>query len=216
MQSAIPYSKNWAIGVSVLLVILYGVGLVGLVHPDTRDLFKELTSFNLVASLMLVLAFQKKWTKKFVYYLLGVFLAGYLVELLGISSGFPFGEYEYGPTLGVQLWDVPLLIGFNWVILVYCTGAITRKIPVVKFGKAFIGATLMVLMDMVIEPMAVKYDFWSWDGGEIPIQNYIAWFVISFVMLLIFHLNRFRKSNLVAPVLYVTMFLFFILLNYLS
>lgn len=216
MKSVLPHSKSWAIGISAVLVILYGVGLGGLLHSDTTDLFRELTPFNLMASAVLVLAFQKKWTRKFVYYLLGVYLVGYLVELLGVSTGFPFGDFEYGSSLGVRLWCVPLLIGLNWVILIYCTGVISRKIPVVKVGKAMIGAFLVVLMEIAIEPAAVHYEFWTWGGQEIPIWNYVAWFVISFGMLIVFHLGHYRKSNRVAPVLYIIMLTFFTLLNYLN
>ena len=201
---------------SIGLIALYGFGLFGLLREDTRELFKALTPFTLMASAVIVLGFQKKWTMEFFYFLLGVFVIGWGVHLLGLETAFPFGNYEYGPSLGITLWNTPLMMGLIWVIFIYCAGAITRKIPLVKAGKALIGAWLVVLMDFALEPVAIRFDFWSWYGREVPIFNYVAWFVISFIMLLVFHLGHYRKSNLVAPALYITMLLFFTALNALN
>ncbi len=43
----------------------------------------------------------------------------------------------------------------------------------------------MLLMDLLIEPVAIHLGYWSWTGGDIPIQNYLSWFVISLVMALV-------------------------------
>ena len=214
MESKLPRSKDWALAASLALTLLYGLSVFGLFRPDTVELFKSLTPLTLMASAVILFAFQKKWSKKFLYFLLGTFLAGWLVHLLGYHSGFPFGNYQYGPSLGFRIAGVPIIMGVLWVILVYCAGSITRKIPMVKVGKAMIGALLIVLMDVTIEPAALRYDFWDWYGQQVPLVNYIAWFVISFIMLIIFHLTRFRKSNLVAPWLYITMLSFFTALNW--
>ena len=74
----------------------------------------------------------------------------------------------------------------------------------------------MVLIDLVIEPVAMKYGFWSWQGGQIPLQNYLAWFVVSFVLLQLFYRLKFRKVNLIAPALYFFQLLFFVVLYLLT
>jgi putative membrane protein len=52
-----------------------------------------------------------------------------------------------------------------------------------NLGIAFASACLLVLLDILIEPVAI-YNFWSWNETIVPIKNYIAWFIISFIFLL--------------------------------
>lgn len=39
----------------------------------------------------------------------------FTVEWIGITTGFPFGAYDYYPTLGFLVAGVPLTIAFAWV-----------------------------------------------------------------------------------------------------
>jgi putative membrane protein len=70
-----------------------------------------------------------------------------------------------------------------------------------------------VLLDSLIEPIAMKFDYWQWADNTIPAQNYIAWWGLSFIFLLIFSKLHFNKQNFVAAILLQVQFLFFILLN---
>ena len=40
---------------------------------------------------------------------------------------------------------------------------------------------LMVVYDFALEPAAIDLNMWDW-GGPVPMQNYIAWLVISLVL----------------------------------
>ena len=39
----------------------------------------------------------------------------------------------------------------------------------------------MLLLDIFIEPVAIGLGFWEWQAAEVPLENYMAWFVLSFV-----------------------------------
>ena len=73
---------------------------------------------------------------------------------------------------------------------------------------------LMVGLDFLIEPVAISLDFWSWEYDIIPLQNYIGWFVIAFILQLIF-LNVLDKAekNIVAVSLFGWQIMFFGVLN---
>jgi putative membrane protein len=110
--------------------------------------------------------------------------------------------------------DIPLLIGLNWVILVYSVGVSMHQFGVKNDTlRAGIGAIILVILDLLIEPVAIQFDYWSWANGSIPTQNYIAWFVFSFACLLLFNRLKFAKVNPVAVVLVLAQFVFFIALN---
>ena len=43
-------------------------------------------------------------------------------------------------------------------------------------------AVFMVGLDFLIEPVAMKYGFWSWHQNEVPLQNYFMWLLVSILM----------------------------------
>lgn len=195
------------------IVIVYCVGMFGIllpIHPD----FVLLTPLNLLVSLGIILAFHPAWNIRFVSSLFFVFLLGFGIEVVGVQTGQIFGEYSYGKTLGFQLFETPLMIGINWLLLVYGTSCIVGRFEKMNlFLRASIAATLMTILDFIIEPVAIKLDFWSWEHIEIPLQNYLAWWGISFVMLLLFLKLNGRIVNKIAEVIFWTLTVFFILLR---
>ncbi|MGB4773994.1 MAG: carotenoid biosynthesis protein [Daejeonella sp.] len=150
---------------------------------------------------------------KFVMFLFITYSAGLAIEILGVNTKLIFGDYEYGKTLGLKLFGTPLMIGVNWVILIYCTGVFLSGFKLPVFIRSMIGATLLVFLDVLIEPVAVKFDYWHWKEPNIPLQNYIAWFIFSALLLHLFSFLHFKKNNPAAIVLLCTQLLFFAALN---
>ncbi len=148
---------------------------------------------------------QTNW--KFYGSLLLIALIGFLLEVLGVKTEFIFGSYHYGQALGFKALSVPLLIGINWAILLYCTSQFLRIKN--QILNALFGACLMVFLDFFIEQNAARFDFWYWKNSVIPLQNYIAWFIISFVLNLVFQKKLGQKSNLTARAFYVIEIIFF-------
>jgi putative membrane protein len=116
--------------------------------------------------------------------LVAVFSFG--IEWAGVKTGVIFGEYIYGETLLPQLFGVPVAIGFAWLCMLLCTVAVLqRAIPrfanmnIVLASSAI--AVVMVLFDFVMEPAAMALGYWNWAGNTVPYQNYLGWFVISFL-----------------------------------
>jgi uncharacterized membrane protein len=192
-----------------LLAAMHLAGVIGLQHPVSRPVFEQLIVFNLLSSTALVLGFHRDFRPAFFLFCVIAFTGGYLVEVLGVSTGLIFGEYAYGSVLGPKWWNVPWMIGCNWLLLIYCTGVISHKLPVPRVIRALAGAGLMVLLDYFIEPVAIRHDFWSWENNIIPLQNYAAWFGASFILLLVFHNLPFDKKNPLAIWLYLIQLLFF-------
>lgn len=191
-----------------ILLIVHLAGIIGL-QTAYRELFLALTPINLLLSAALLLFNHQQFNKHFIVFAITVFLCGYFIEVVGVRTHVIFGPYWYKDTLGWKLLNVPVVIGVNWLILVYSAGVISNKWNANIFLKSGLGALLLVILDVLIEQNAHKYGFWSWLDGDIPLQNYIAWFIISFIFLLLFHSLHFRKENKLAPVLYIVQLLFF-------
>ena len=71
----------------------------------------------------------------------------------------------------------------------------------------------MVLMDVLIEPIAISLDFWTWALGDIPLQNYVMWFFVSFIMNAIMSFNRLKIDYRISFGLLLSQILFFTLLS---
>jgi putative membrane protein len=197
----------------ILIVALYVVGIIGLSIPEYRDLFLRLTPVQLLTSLFLILAFHRGWSDAFPIFAAAAFWIGLGAEVIGIHTGYLFGDYVYGPTLGPMLWEVPILIGVNWFVLAYCTGIVFSKISN-DYYAAFLGATAMTALDYIMEPVAVVLDMWYWKFEVIPASNFVGWFGIAFVIHFIFRKANFEKSNPLAALLLISMILFFAILNF--
>lgn len=203
------------LGLSLIFIIIFHlVGLVGFLLPNYHDFFFAFVPFHLLLMGFILIANQEEFSNKLVQAILVIAIIGYFIEVIGVASGLIFGNYQYGQTLGYKLIDVPPIIGVNWLILVFCVGSVIEKH--LKFSRnlrSLIGAAVMVTIDFLIEPVAVKFDYWNWADAFIPFQNYIAWFIISFLMIRFYYQIDFLKTNKVAFTLLISQIIFFIVLN---
>ena len=198
----------------VILIIFHLVGLIGLVWDKTSGLFQRLVPLDLLLSAFLLFWYHEPKTRNWGLFALVVFLCGLGVEILGVNTGYPFGQYAYGLALGPKIWETPLLIGINWLVLTYSAGIISLKFPVNPIFKAMLGAMLMLFLDFLIEPAAIRLDFWSWEQTSIPPQNYVAWFIISFGLVRYFHSQSpFARNPLAWPFYLIQLIFFFILVQ---
>ena len=196
-----------------VLTILYIVGLFGILLPLHAD-FILLTPFNLLVSMGLVLWHHGDWSRATVYYLLIAYLVGFSAELLGTQTGLLFGDYAYGPVLGLKVWGTPLMIGVNWMMLGYCAGVVSNALlPGRTFWvRGLLAALLMVGLDVIIEPVAMAYDFWDWEGSTVPFSNYLGWFLVALPLELLFAYWHKGLRNKVGVALFLLQTLFFLIL----
>lgn len=193
---------------SIIIVIFHLVGFIGFkINPDY---FKALSPVNLLLSSFLVLYMSYPVSWKTIGALILIAFIGFLVEVVGVKTGVVFGSYHYGNALGFSLFSVPLIMGVNWAMLIFACGNFIQTNN--KLLKAFLVASLMVLLDVFMEPNAPKFDFWHWENNVIPLQNFVAWFVISFLIQLLFHHYLNQKKSATARVFYITQLVFFIIL----
>lgn len=207
---------DWRTLLAVGIIILFHtVGLVGLSIPSTRSLFLETVPWHLLLMLVVLAVSHEPKSGKFLGFIAMTFLTGSTVEWIGVHKGWLFGHYSYGDTLGIKVDGIPLIIGVNWFMLIYAAGVTMQKLPLNIFGRMVIGSTILVVLDALIEPLAVPLNYWHWQDNHIPLYNYVCWFGVSAVLLYVFQKFRFHKQSVVAPFFLATQFVFFGLLNWL-
>ncbi len=192
------------------MLILYTVGIVGILMPIHPD-FILLTPLNLLVSIGLVLWHHDGWERKTVAYLLLAYAVGFLAELFGVQTGLLFGDYAYGAVLGPKVWGTPLMIGVNWVMLGYCAGVCSNALLGERsfWLRGTLAALLMVGLDVLIEPVAMAYGFWSWEGDTVPLRNYLGWLAVALPLELLFAYWHPRLRNKVGVALFLLQLVFF-------
>lgn len=198
-----------------LIIIWYGVGVIGYLIPGLKPLFQLLTPLGLLVAVILLMVYHHpKNTKSWIAFALIVVIS-FLAEVIGVNTHHLFGNYEYGVALGPKLWNTPLVIGLNWLILIYCISTLTKQIRD-RWYFPLVGASIMVAFDWLMEPVAVETGMWSWQGGAIPVKNYMDWFLVSGLLFLMIRILKVEFNNRIALVLFSMQGVFFLALNILT
>ena len=177
---------------------------------DQNEFFLSTTPYVLSLTLLLLILNHDLSDKKSKIGLILIFLFGLIVEILGVNYGLFFGEYNYGANLGPKIYEVPYVIGFNWVLLIIATGSISDKLIKGKeIYKILFASFLMVLIDLLIEKSAPKLDYWEFVISPVPFSNYLWWFIFSLCFQYIFFKTvKSKEHNLSSNILFIQ-FLFF-------
>jgi putative membrane protein len=208
--------RNKENSLTAALIIFYLIGAVGIsINPN----FAALTPFNLLVTAIILLYLHPEKDLLFFINLFFVFVGAWFLEMIGTTTGIIFGAYKYGNSLGFKLNQTPIIIGLNWIIVAY-SSIITVdvlakhfKIKLHEIMGALLAAILMVLLDILIEPVAPKLDFWAFENLVVPIQNYTAWFFFGFAFCYWMLKGGVLKHNPMAWKVYAVQVMFFIWLN---
>ncbi|WP_135365575.1 bisanhydrobacterioruberin hydratase [Halosimplex halophilum] len=136
--------------------------------------------------------------------LLALAAYAYGIEFVGVSTGWPYGAFEYGVALGPMLGGVPLalpvfffpLVLNSYLLCLLLLGDLARspwvRLPVV--------VATVVGIDLVLDPGAVALGFWTYDGGGafygVPWSNYAGWVLSAAVAVAAFDWGLDREALL--------------------
>ncbi len=153
-------------------------------------------------------------------------------ELLGTSTGFPFGDYTYLNGLGYKIADlVPFTIPLSWFYLGISAYLLARGGILAGWRSGLLrqmaaiatGALLLMSWDFVLDPAmsqtAMPFWYWHTPGAffGMPYQNFFGWFGTGVVFMTVAALfwrssNRpttLERSQLTSPlVIYLANFTF--------
>ena len=114
-----------------------------------------------------------------------VVVTTYFIELLGSTTGFPFGAYDYTSALTPQVAGVPLLVSFAWAgitLVVYgmFAGGGARWVQLAMMAAS------ITAWDVFLDPQMVGEGYWQWQPASlafrgIPLVNYAGWFVTALI-----------------------------------
>jgi putative membrane protein len=118
-------------------------------------------------------------------------VGGFLVEAVGVATGFPFGEYDYSGRLGPKILDVPLIIPLAWTWMAWPAWLAALRVARSKPMRIIVAAAGLAAWDLFLDPQMVAEDYWLWRSPEpalpgvpgIPIGNYLGWVGFALVLM---------------------------------
>jgi len=128
----------------------------------------------------------------------------YAIEFVGVTTGEPYGPFEYGVSLGPMVEGVPVglpvfflpLVLNSYLLCLLLLDDLARRwwvrVPVV--------AATVVAIDLVLDPGAVALGFWEYFGEAafygVPWSNYQGWVLSAAVAVVVFDLAFDREALL--------------------
>ena len=195
------------------ITLVHFFGIIGVYFLP--DWFLPATPLIILVSAVVVFLRYEKYRETRVIAFIVITILAFLVELYGVHSGNLFGTYTYGNNLGWKLFDVPLIIGVNWAVLIMVAQQLTTHYIGInnRFFSAVSVAVLMTMFDLLLEVLAPQFDFWSFTHmNYAPMQNFIAWFGVSFCFGL-YSYSHFRNQNRTAVFYGLAQLVFFMILG---
>jgi uncharacterized membrane protein len=107
-------------------------------------------------------------------------------ELIGTTTGIPFGAYAYTPLLGWRVaGHVPFPIPLSWFYMLYaCLALAARRLPAADTGAAkmrwaLAAGAMLTTWDIAMDPAMVRTAHWVWRTPGVfygmPLTNWIGW-----------------------------------------
>ena len=126
----------------------------------------------------------------------------YGIELVGVHTGQPYGEFRYGVDLGPMLAGVPVALPIFFLPLVLnayllCLLLLGRRADSAAVRLLAV-VSLVLAMDVVLDPGAVALGFWVYEEAGafygVPLSNYAGWALSATVSVVVVDLTFDRAA----------------------
>lgn len=197
---------------AVLIIVWYVVGIFGFLIPHGISWFQQLTPVGMVLAAFVLLFYHEPKNLKSALAFAGIIGFTFFAELIGVNTRRLFGHYMYGPALGIQFQNTPVVIGLNWLVLVYGVSVLLKSFSQ-RWYYPLLGAAAMTAFDFLMEPVANATGMWTWEKGVIPLKNYTDWFLLSAFLFLALRLFKVEFNNRFAGMILLMQTVFFLVLH---
>ncbi len=139
---------------------------------------------------------------------------GYVMETIGVLTGFPFGRYYFTGGMGPKLFVVPVLMGPAYLGMGYVSWTVSRAILTSGNGADELAGTrvltlplaasfIMVAWNLSFDPALSTFGrYWIWQRGGpyfgVPISNFLGWYLTNYLIYQLFVLYQ-RRRSAVSP-----------------
>ncbi len=199
----------------LLLVVFAGDNVLPVFpHSFPRSLMAaaQIIPAALFALIHGALAYRLRGILGFAVASLGV---GYVMETLGVFTGFPFGHHYFTDGMGPSLLGVPILMGPAYLGMGYVAWTVARVILTSGNSENALAGPRAVTLPLAASFVMVAWDFsfdpalstygryWIWTQGGayfgVPVSNFLGWYLTNYLIYQLFALYLRRRSSVANP-----------------
>jgi carotene biosynthesis associated membrane protein len=196
--AATPAVGPQKVPLRVPALLAAGVVLVQITYPLLDGEALRLSTIATVVLFAVSSAAHAAWTLGLRAAVMLVVVAGglgLLAEAVGVRTGYPFGEYVYTGSLGLQLLGVPAVVPLAWAMMAYPCLLLGRRLAPAagmlrRAATALLGGLALASWDLYLDPQMVEAGHWAFRFPEpalpgvpgIPLTNYAGWVLVSVVI----------------------------------
>lgn len=180
---------------AILLQILYP-----LVHGETLRLVTFAVIYVGSLAMLLHAFYSFGWRYAYRYFAI-TFIFSFLVEEIGVRTGWPFGTYVYDQSLGHQFFGVPLIVPIAWLMMAHPVLLISRRVT--QHWVFIYGGAALMAWDLFLDPLMVAAHRWTWTftgahvpfEPEIPLSNSAGWLFAGMGLTALLHVSLPRERR---------------------
>ena len=121
----------------------------------------------------------------------------YLIEYIGVETGFPYGSFSYGIDLGPMMFGkIPLALPVFFIPLVINAYLLVMLLLPERAKEIYIRVPTVIgavlFLDLILDPAAVTINFWNYSSGiyyGVPISNYLGWIISASISVIVLDLT---------------------------
>jgi hypothetical protein len=147
-------------------------------HPNLYLIF-EISAF---VSYALILAREiRNRNKGNIFEIVSCTFFGLILE---IGDTYLAHTYSYSDNFLVQIFHVPLAIGFGWAVIIYCAMLLSDEYNIPWFFRPFMDALTALTLDLAMDAIAIRLGFWHWivplnaEWYGVPFENLFGWIMV--------------------------------------
>jgi putative membrane protein len=115
---------------------------------------------------------------------------GFAVEVLGVHTSVPFGDYHYTSGLGDEVLGVPVVVALAWTMLAWPAAIAVRRLVAGRVARIALGAWALTAADLFLDPQMVDAGYWRWQDptphlpgvSGVPLTNLLGWLIVSLLI----------------------------------
>lgn len=118
-----------------------------------------------------------------VFEILSCIIFGLILE---IGNTYLAHTYSYSPNFFVKLFNVPLVIGVGWTVIIYSSMLLSDQYNIPWKLRPFMDALTALALDLSLDAVAIRLGFWHWaipldqEWYGVPFENLVGWILVVF------------------------------------
>lgn len=200
----------------LFISLVYFLYLILNILPFSREITTNLSEvFYFVISIVVfsfILKNNKKKLTAFFLFFIPAFFGIYLLQVVSVNNDALLGSQQFGSVFAHKIAGVPFIVSLFWIVTIFSSLSLAVKLVKNNPLRIVLASLFIVILDIFLEQVAMKLDYWQWENRVVPLSNYVIWFIASLVLTTAILIIKIEPRSQVSRSFFIIQTAFFFLL----